>query len=199
MRIRELTPDPIPSTLPLSTDFELANQEPSQDDIDTVKDFVDTIEHLEPRQALTRLQQLQQEYPTLDRILDLIPQTKLVKNVALAVDSLIANRPQDALSFMGRAVGGTVGTIATVANVGSSLKAGDYVGAAQQTLAATPVGQTVNKGFQLGQRAGIAGQALMDPMTALTTMKNRILPQQEPAPVDNKTDELERVKRLSGI
>lgn len=199
MRIRELTPDPIPSTLPLSTDFELANQEPSQEDVDTVKDFVDTIEHLKPQQALTRLQQLQQEYPTLDRILDLIPQTKLVKNVALAVDSLIANRPQDALNFLGRAVGGTVGTIATAANVGSSLKAGDYAGAAQQTLAATPVGQTVNKGFQLGQRAGIAGQVLMDPMTALTTMKNRILPQQEPAPVDNKTDELERVKKLSGI
>jgi len=194
MRIKELAPEPIPST-----DFELANQEPSQEDLDTVQDFVDIIEHLRPAEALTRLQQLQREFPTLDHILDLIPQTRLVKNIALAVDSLIAQRPQDALNHLGRAVGGAVGTMATVANVGSSLKAGDYVGAAKQTLAATPVGQTVNKGFQLGKRAGIAGQALMDPATAYTTMKNRLLPQQEPAPVDNKTDELERLRRLSGI
>lgn len=196
MRIRELTPEPIHSEM---TDFELANQEPSQEDVDTVKDFVDTIEHFNPRQALTRLQQLQQEYPTLDRILDLIPQTRLVKNVALAVDSLVAKRPLDALTHLGQVVGGTVATAASVANTAQSLAKGDYTGAARQAFGATQIGRDYNRGQQMVQRFDKATQALANPQQTYTDLKNRILPQQEPAPVDNKTDELERVRKLSGI
>ena len=55
MKIRELLEQ---------TDFELANQEPSQQDIDTIQDFIDTIDPQQdtPKQVLTRLQQLQPEY-----------------------------------------------------------------------------------------------------------------------------------------
>ena len=192
MKIRELIEQ---------TDFELANQEPSQQDIDTIQDFIDTIDPQQdtPKQVLTRLQQLQQEYPLLDRILDLIPQTRLVKNLALAVDSLVAKKPMDALSHLGQVVGGQVATAATVANTAQSLAKGDYMGAARQAFGATQIGRDYNRGQQMVQRFDQATQALANPQQAYTDLKNRIIPQQEPAPVDNRTDELERVKRLSGI
>lgn len=170
---------------------ELFEDEPGQRDLDRITDFVDTVQDLEPRQALTQLQQLQQEYPTLDRILDLIPQTRLVKNVALAVDSLIAQRPQDALNHLGRAVGGHASTVATVANVGSSLKSGDYKGAAQQALNTTRAGQNLNKGLKLGQQADTMATALMDPQQTYTDLKKGIIPQQKPV------DDLERIKELA--
>jgi hypothetical protein len=172
---------------------EVIDSEPSEQDVDTVSDFVDAIEHLKPTEALTQLKQLQQEYPTLDRILDLIPQTRLVKNVALAVDSLIAQRPQDALNHLGRAVGGHASTVATVANVGSSLKSGDYKGAAQQALNTTRAGQNLNKGLKLGQQADTMATALMDPQQTYTDLKKGIIPQQKPQPVDD----LERIKELA--
>lgn len=192
MKIRELIEQ---------TDFELANQEPSQQDIDTIQDFIDTIDPQQdtPKQVLTRLQQLQQEYPLLDRITDMIPQTRMAKAVALAVDSLVANRPMDALSHLGQVVGGQVATAATVANTAQSLAKGDYMGAARQAFGATQIGRDYNRGQQMAQRFDQATQALANPQQTFTDLKNRIIPQQEPAPVDNRTDELERVKRLSGI
>jgi len=192
MKIRELIEQ---------TDFELANQEPSQQDIDTIQDFIDTIDPQQdtPKQVLTRLQQLQQEYPLLDRITDMIPQTRMAKAVALAVDSLVANRSMDALTHLGQVVGGQVAKAATVANTAQSLAKGDYMGAARQAFGATRLGQDYNRGQQMVQRFDQATQALSNPQQAYTDLKNRIIPQQAPAPVDNKTDELERVKKLSGI
>lgn len=192
MKIRELLEQ---------TDFELANQEPSQQDIDTIQDFVDTIDPQQdtPKQVLTRLQQLQQEYPLLDRITDMIPQTRMAKAVALAVDSLVANRPMDALSHLGQVVGGQVAKAATVANTAQSLAKGDYMGAAKQAFGATRLGQDYNRGQQMAQRFDQATQALANPQQAYTDLKKGILPQQAQAPVDDKTTELERVKKLSGI
>lgn len=182
------------------TDFELANQEPSAEDVDAIKDFIDTIDPQSdtPQQVLTRLQQLQQEYPLLDRITDMIPQTRMVKQIALAVDSLVANRPVDALAHLGQVVGGHVATAATVAQTAQSLAKGDIKGAAQQAFGATQIGRDYNRGQQLAQRVGQAAQALNDPKQAYTDIRNRIIPQQAPAPVVDKTNELERLKQLSG-
>jgi hypothetical protein len=182
------------------TDFELANQEPSAEDVDAIKDFIDTIDPQTdtPQQVLTRLQQLQQEYPLLDRITDMIPQTRMVKQIALAVDSLVANKPMAALSHLGRVIGGGVATAAAVAHAAQSLSKGDIKGAAQQAFGATQIGRDYNRGQQVAQRVGKAAQALADPAQAYTDLRNRILPQQAPAPVADKTNELERLRQLSG-
>lgn len=175
------------------TDFALANQEPSQEDVDTVQDFINTIDPQTdtPQQVLTRLEQLQQEYPLLDRITDMIPQTRMVKQIALAVDSLVANKPMAALAHLGRVVGGGVATAATVAHAAQSLAKGDYTGAAQQAFGVTQIGR---RGQQLAQHVGQAAQALNDPNQALTDIRNRILPQQ----VVDRSSELERLRQLSG-
>jgi hypothetical protein len=73
------------------------------------------------------------------------------------------------------------------------------MGAAKQAFGATRLGQDYNRGQQMVQRFDQATQALANPQQAYTDLKKGILPQQAPAPVDNKTDELERVKKLSGI
>lgn len=182
------------------TDFELANQEPAQEDVDAIQDFIDTINPQvdTPKQVLTRLQQLQQEYPLLDRITDMIPQTRMAKAVALAVDSLVANRPLDALTHLGKVVGGQVATAATVANTAQSLAKGDYMAAARQAFGATRLGQDYNRGQQMVQRFDQAAQALANPQQTYIDLKNRVIPQQAPAPIDNVGDELDRIRRLSG-
>lgn len=191
MRIRDITEQ---------TDFELANQEPSVEDVDAVKDFIDSIDPQTdtPQQVLTRLQQLQQEYPLLDRITDMIPQTRMVKQIALAVDSLVANKPMAALSHLGRVIGGGVAAAAAVAHAAQSLSKGDYTGAAQQAFGATQIGRDLNRGQQVAQRVGQAAQALADPAQAYTDLRNRILPQQAPAQVVDRSSELERLRQLSG-
>lgn len=178
------------------TDFELANQEPSAEDVDAIKDFIDTIDPQTdtPQQVLTRLQQLQQEYPLLDRITDMIPQTRMVKQIALAVDSLVANKPMAALSHLGRVIGHGVATAATVAQAAQSLSKGDYTGAAKQAFGATQIGRDLNRGQQVAQRVSQAAQALMDPAQALTDIRRRVIPQQ----VVDRTSELERLRQLSG-
>lgn len=194
------------------TEFELANQEPAPEDVNTLQDFVDTIDPRTdtPQRVLTRLQQLQKEYPLLDKITDMIPQTRMAKAVALAVDSLVANRPLDALGHLGRVVGGGVATAATVAQTAQKLSKGDYMGAATQAFGATQSGQDYNRGVKLGQRIGTAAYALANPQQTYTDIKNRIIPQQKPAPIDstyntqqaqvpvyNYNEELQRILELA--
>jgi hypothetical protein len=185
-----------------NTDFELANQAPDQEDINTVKDFVDVVSELEPRQALTKLQQLQKEYPMLDKILDMFPKTRLVKGLALAVDSLTDKRPMDALTHLGGALGGPVATAAAIGNVAKSIGKGDYKDAARQAFNYTPIGRGYNRGQQMAKQVDQAANILSNPKQAYADLKDKILPQQEPAPIYNysfNTDqELDRIRRLSG-
>ena len=174
-----------------STEFELANQEQAAGEAyDELTNFLGTIDtKSDPVQLVTRLEQLQSEYPMIDQILDLFPQTRLIKNVAFALDSIVAGRPQDALSHLGRALGGRVGTVAQLARAGSEFRQGDTKSAAITALGATPLGQQLNRGRSLADRASSAVLALNDPKQAVQRVRDRVLPQQEPAPIDDRSPE----------
>jgi hypothetical protein len=129
--------------------------EPSPEEIQQVRDLIGTIDVVkeQPQTLLSKLTQWMKEYPLIDKITDLIPQTRIVKALSAAVDAVEKGDNVTALNSLASVLTGTVGkavnTVARTVNTAQALQQGDLKTAvsAQGGTAAKLVraADTVNK------------------------------------------------------
>jgi hypothetical protein len=126
-------------------------REPTAQEIDQVEDLIGSIDPSveEPQSIVAKLNSWIKQYPLLDKITDLIPQTRIVKAVAQAVDALEQGNGQAALNSIASVAGGGLAQAARAVNVGTALQQGDAMGAA---LAAGGGLGKVAKGVNTAQR-----------------------------------------------
>lgn len=112
---------------------EPAQTEPDPQEIKDVEQLIGTIDlqQEQPQTLLNKLTGWMREHPLLDRITDLIPQTRLVKAIAGAVDAIEAGNQQGALNALAGIVGGNLAQAARAVNVSTALQQGDLRQAAQ--------------------------------------------------------------------
>jgi hypothetical protein len=140
MLLRELiTPPPaVQPTVPQPTTIPAGiPPEPSAEEIKSVAQLIGTIDTQQenPESLLKKITGWMQSHPLLDRITDLIPQTRLVKAVGAAVDAIEAKDSKQAVQALATVIGGnvakTVNTVNRTVNTVSALQQGDPVAAAQ--------------------------------------------------------------------
>lgn len=143
MLLRELiTPPPAvqptvpqPTTIPAGTPPQ--ELDPTPQEIDSVEQLIGTID---PRQEtaqsmLNTITGWMKSHPLLDRITDLIPQTRLVKAIGAAVDAVEAKDTRKAIQALATVIGGStaqaVNTVNRTVNTAQALQQGDPIQAAQ--------------------------------------------------------------------
>lgn len=106
--------------------------EPTQQDIQQIQGLLGTIDTAkeEPQGLLNKVTSWLKQYPILDRVTDIIPQTRLVKAIASAIDAVETGDSKGALNALASVVGGGVAQAARAVNVGTALAQGDAQGAA---------------------------------------------------------------------
>ena len=113
-----------------------AQTEPAPDEIAAVQQLLGTIDpqREKPESLLNKLTSWMTAHPLLDKITDLIPQTRIVKAVAMAVDALENNDKMTALNSLASVLTGSVGkavnTVARTANTATALAQNNLQGAA---------------------------------------------------------------------
>jgi hypothetical protein len=176
----------------------MAEPEPSAQEIKQVQDLLGTIDPVkeQPQAVVNKLTGWLQKYPLLDKITDLIPQTRVVKAIARAVDALEQGDPKAALNSIASVAGGGIAQAARAVNVGSALAQGNVT---QAALAAGGNVATAAKGVQaaqnLAQGDAIGAVSQFSPGAArvATTAQNLA---KGTTTVDG---ELDRVKKLAGV
>lgn len=163
----------------LKEDVPAIEEEPTPQDIQNVEQLLGTIDPAkeQPETLLNKLTGWMRSNPLLDKITDIIPQTRIVKAVAAAVDALETGNRTLALSSLAAVVGGNAGKqmaqLARGANTASALQQGDLKGAVQAQ------GGTAAKLANLGSNINKVQTAL--------------------APKPQEPDEVERIKQLSNV
>jgi hypothetical protein len=158
-------------------------EEIPQDEIADVKQLLSTIDPTKekPESLLNKLTSWMSAHPLLDKITDIIPQTRMVKAIAAAVDAIESGDKTLALSSLATVVGGSTGKqlaqLSRGANTVAALQQGDLKGAA------------LAQGGNIAKMAQ-AANAVNKLNTALTA---------NPAEVsqNSATAELDRIKQLS--
>ena len=189
-----------------------AEPEPTPQDIQTVQGLLGTIDVKteKPQTLLNKLTGWMKEYPMLDKVTDLIPQTRLIKAIAAAADAIESGDPKTALASLASGLTGNVGKVVQQANqlvnVGSNLAQGNLQGAA---LAVGGNVATAAKGIQaantLAQGGTVQQAAQQIGGTAAKVAKgaefvqNKLAPQQPTATAQapDADSELARIKRLA--
>ena len=158
--------------------------EPTPQDIQDVTALLGSIDPQkeQPQSLLAKVTGWMKSNPIIDKVTDLIPQTRMVKAIAAAMDAIEAGDSKMALNALAGVVGGPLAQASKAVNVGTALAQGD---ANQAALAA---GGTVAK---LAKGVNIAGKV----QTALAP---------QPAPVQatavaQAPDELARIKQLANV
>lgn len=171
MLIREVTDRLPPSQI------SAPEPEPTPQEIDEIEELIGTIDpKQETAQSLVnKLTTWMEEHPIIDRVTDLIPQTRMVKAVARAIDALEQGNYRQALNSVAGVVGGTVSTLAKGVNVAHALSKNDPLQAVQ-SLGGSP-GDLI-KGYKMGQDLA-SGKSLQD----LKRLAG--IDQQDPAPIIN--------------
>lgn len=169
MLIREVTDRLPPSQI--ST----PEPQPTPQDIDEIEQLIGSIDpKQETAQSLVnKLNTWMKEHPIIDRVTDLIPQTRMVKAVAQAIDALEQGNYRQALNSVAGVVGGTAATLAKGVNVAHALSQNDPLQAVQSL--GGNAGK-VAKGYNMGQNLA-SGQSLQD----LRRLAG--IDAQEPAPI----------------
>lgn len=196
-----------------------AEPEPTQQDIQQIQGLLGTIDPAkeEPQGLLTKLSGWIKQYPVLDKVTDMLPQTRLIKAIANAVDNIEAGNGQGALQALAGAVtGGAAANINQVnraVNTGTALAQGDVQSAALAAGGSVgKVAQAANVGQNLAQNnlqgaaqavggtvaktANLANKAQQYAPQAQAAIQTALAPNtQQPA----VSEELTRIKHLSGI
>lgn len=148
---------------------------PTPQDIDEIEQLIGSIDpKQETAQSLVnKLNTWMKEHPIIDRVTDLIPQTRMVKAVAHAIDALEQGNYKQALNSVAGVVGGTAATLAKGVNVAHALSQNDPLQAVQSL--GGNAGK-VAKGYNMGQNLA-SGQSLQD----LRRLAG--IDAQEPAPI----------------
>ena len=192
-----------------------AEPEPTPQDIETVQGLLGTIDVKteKPQTLLNKLTSWMKEYPLLDKVTDLIPQTRLIKAIAAAADAIESGDPKSALASLASGLTGGVGKALqqanTLVNVGSNLAQGNVQGAALAAggniaNVARGVGavNTLAQGGTVQQAAQQVGGTAAKLAKGAEFVQNKLAPQQPTAtaqaPIQTDADaELARIKRLA--
>jgi hypothetical protein len=140
MLLRELiTPPPaVQPTVPQPTTIPAGlPPEPSAEEIKDVAQLIGTIDtqNTKPETVLNTITGWMKSHPLLDRITDLIPQTRLVKAIGAAVDAIEAKDTKQAIQALATVIGGStaqaVNTVNRTVNTVSALQQNDPIQAAK--------------------------------------------------------------------
>ena len=193
----------------------VVDPEPTPQDIETVQGLLGTIDVKteKPQTLLNKLTSWMKEYPLLDKVTDLIPQTRLIKAIAAAADAIESGDPKSALASLASGLTGNVGKVVQQANqlvnVGSNLAQGNLQGAAlavggNVANVAKGVGavNTLAQGGTVQQAAQQIGGTAAKVARGAEFVQNKLAPQQPTAtaqaPIQTDADaELARIKKLA--
>jgi len=186
--------------------IQAVDAEPTPKDVADIQALLGTIDPVkeQPQTLLNKLNSWIKEYPLLDKVTDIIPQTRLVKSISQAIDALDAGDSRTALNALAGAVGGQLATVAKAVNVGSALAQGDVkqaalnVGGNVANLAkgASAV-SNLARGNTVAAVGDVAGKGVQNALQyAQSTLAQKpaatAVAQAEP-------DELDRIKKLANI
>lgn len=160
-----------------------------------------------PETLLNKLTSWMRAHPLLDKVTDLIPQTRLVKAIAAAVDALENGDKMSALNSLAGGltgnVGKTVSTLARGANTVAALSQGDVKGAAlaaggtaAQVARSVGAASTLARGGTVTQAAQQLDGTAAKVAKGVEFVQNKLAPAQT---AQTTPDELERIKQLSGV
>lgn len=184
-----------------------AEPEPTQQDIAQIQGLLGTIDVAkeEPQGLLNKLTGWLKDYPILDKVTDIIPQTRLVKAIASAIDAVEAGDGKAALASLASgltgSVGKAVGAVNTAFNTGSALAQGDLKGAALAAggnVAKVAKGVGAATSLAQGDVAGAVGNVSKGAGTVVTALQQKLAPAQ-PTQTAQAPDELERLKQLAKV
>lgn len=180
--------------------------EPTPKDVADIQALLGTIDPVneQPQTLLNKLNSWIKEYPLLDKVTDIIPQTRLVKSIAQAIDALDAGDSKTALNALAGAVGGQLATVAKAVNVGSALAQGDVKQAALNVggnIANVAKGASAVSNLARGNTVAAVGDvAGKGVQNALQYAQSTLA--QKPATTavaQAEPDELDRIKKLANI
>jgi hypothetical protein len=173
MKIREITREDV-----------AIEQEPTQQDIAQIQGLLGTIDPVkeQPQTLLNKITSWLKDYPILDKVTDIIPQTRMIKAIAAAIDAIETGDSKTALTALAGVVGGGLAQAAKAVNVGTALAQNNLQGAAMAA------GGTVGK---LAKAANTVDKV----QTALAPKA----PAGVAATVAQTPDEVERVKQLAQV
>jgi hypothetical protein len=225
MKIYEIV-DPAPVLQPAAP---VAPQQPAQDaetpppeEIKAVQDLLGTIDVKteKPQTLLNKLTGWMREHPLLDKVTDLIPQTRLIKAIAAAADAIESGDPKSALASLASGLTGNVGKAVQQANqlvnVGSNLAQGNLQGAALAVggnVATAAKGiqaaNTLAQGGTVSQAAQQFGGTVGKVAKGAEFVQNKLAAQQPAtapvatvtaqAPQSDADAELARIKKLATV
>lgn len=175
--------------------------EPTTKDVADIQALLGTIDPAkeQPQTLLNKLNGWMKQYPILDKVTDIIPQTRLIKAIAAAADAIESGDNRGALNALAGAVGGQVATLAKGVNVGTALAQGDVRSAALAAggnVANAAKGVGVATSLAQGDVAGAVGNISKTAGSAVSAVQNK-LAAKEPATVE--TDELARIRQLASV
>ena len=180
--------------------LQIAEPEPTPKDIQDIQALLGTIDPAkeQPQTLLNKLSGWMKQYPLLDKVTDIIPQTRLIKAVAAAVDAIEAGDSRTALNALAGAVGGNLAQVARAVNVGTALAQGDVK---QAALAAGGNVANVAKGvgavasLAQGDIAGAVANVNKGAGNAVASLQAKLAPK-EPTAEDG---ELARIRELARV
>jgi len=212
MLIKEILTQPAQPTLGAevvatpTTMQQSAEPEPTPKDISDIQALLGTIDPAkeQPQTLLNKLTGWMKQYPLLDKVTDIIPQTRLIKAVAAAVDAIEAGDSRTALNALAGAVGGQLAQVARAVNVGTAVAQGDVKGAALAaggTIANVAKGvgavNTLAQGGTIGQAAQQVGGTVAKVAKGAEFVQNKLAP--TATQTASALDELARIKQLANV
>lgn len=196
MLLREIIapPQAAPAAAPAGVE-----PEPTQKDIADIQALIGTIDPAKekPEGLLTKLTGWMKSNPIIDKVTDIIPQTRLIKAINSAIDSIEAGDNKGALNALAGAVGGNLATLAKGVNVGTALAQGDVKSAALAAggnVATAAKGISAANSLAQGDVGGAVGNISKTAGTAVTALQNKLAPTET---ADYKPDELKRIRELA--
>ncbi len=179
---------------------------PTPKDVADIQALIGTIDPQkeQPQTLLNKLNGWMKQYPLLDKVTDIIPQTRLIKAIAAAADALEAGDSRTALNALAGAVGGGLATVARAVNVGTALAQGDVKQAALSaggTLANVAKGVGAVTSLAQGDLAGAVSNVNKGAGNAVASLQAKMAPKAQPTDTQTASapDELARIKQLANV
>jgi hypothetical protein len=178
--------------------------EPTPKDISDIQALLGTIDPVkeQPQTLLNKLSGWMKQYPVLDKVTDIIPQTRLIKSIAAAIDALDAGDSRTALNALAGAVGGQLANIAKAVNVGTALAQGDVKQAALSAggnIANVAKGVGAMTSLAQGDVAGAVSNVNKGAGQAVNALQAKLAPKADTTQLAQAPDELARIRQLARV
>jgi hypothetical protein len=178
--------------------------EPTPKDVADIQALLGTIDPVkeQPQTLLNKLNGWMKQYPLLDKVTDIIPQTRLIKAIAAAADAIEAGDSRTALNALAGAVGGQLANVAKAVNVGTALAQGDVKQAALAAggnIANAAKGVGAVASLAQGDIAGAVGNVNKGAGSAVSALQAKMAPKADTTQLAQAPDELARIKQLANV